>query len=227
MGELTAEQLEELRAIDSPTIANAIEKFEVRDPTEGYASMKLRCLFPDLPPVVGYAVTCTVDSTRPGKGDPTHYPKLLRAIDAASKPAVVVMKDIGPSPQRSCHAGDVIASILQRLGVAAVVTDGGVRDLVGVRRRAPGFQMFAPGEVVSHGTPSLVEVGMTVSIYGLRVRPGDILHGDANGLVTIPRAIAGAVAAAAREVWQKESEIIDSLKDPDFTLESHIRKYWS
>ena len=227
MGELTAEQLEELRTIDSPTIANAIEKFEVRDPTEGHASMNLRCLFPDLPPAVGYAVTCTMDSMRPGKGDPRNYPKLLRAIDAAPKPGIVVMKDIGSNPERSCHAGDVMASIFQRLGVAAVVTDGGVRDLAGVRRRAPGFQMFAPGEVVSHGAPSLVEVGMTVSICGLRVRPGDLLHGDANGLVTIPHAIAGSLAASSREVWQKESEIIDSLKDPDFTLESHIKKYWS
>lgn len=70
MTALSPDQLEAMRRIDSPTVANAIEAFEVRDPTEGYASLELRCLFPDLPPVVGYVVTCTADSTRRVKTAP-------------------------------------------------------------------------------------------------------------------------------------------------------------
>src|SRR5260370_39478755 len=90
---LTSEQIEALRKIDSPTIANAIEAFDVRDRTEGYASLELRCLFPDLPPMVGYAVTCTVDSTSPGKRPPTALHDLFAMVQAAPKPALVIMKD--------------------------------------------------------------------------------------------------------------------------------------
>ena len=63
---LSPKQIEALGRIDSPTVSNAIEAFGVRDPTDGYASLELRCLFPDLGPMVGYAVTCTADSTTPG-----------------------------------------------------------------------------------------------------------------------------------------------------------------
>jgi regulator of RNase E activity RraA len=106
-----------------------------------------------------------------------------------------------------------------------MVTDGGVRDLAGVRQRAPGFQMFAPGVVVAHGVPTIVEVGVTVSICGLTIRPGDLLHGDPNGLVSIPLEIADRLAAQAEEVWRKESEMVEFIKSPAFTLESWGRKY--
>src|SRR5258708_38743590 len=105
------EQLEALRKIDSPTIANAIEAFDVRDRTEGYASLELRCLFPDLPPIVGYAVTCTVDSTSPGKRPPTALHDLFAMVQAAPKPALVIMKHIGPDRLPGRHAGDVVAPV--------------------------------------------------------------------------------------------------------------------
>jgi 4-hydroxy-4-methyl-2-oxoglutarate aldolase len=215
---LAAAQLEALRKIDSPTIANAIEAFDVRDRTDGYTSLELRCMFPELQPVIGYAVTCTVDSTSPGKRPPTAILDLYAAIEAAPKPAIVVMQDIGPDRLRSCHAGDVMSTIFQTLGAVAVVTDGGVRDLAGIKQRAPNFQLFAPGVVVSHGTASIIEIGMTVSISGLTIRPGDLLHGDANGLVSIPHAVADRVAAQAEKVWDRERQLVDFVKSSEFTL---------
>src|SRR5207245_311192 len=147
MNSLRPDEIEALRKIDSPTVANAIERFNLRDPTEGYASFDLRCFFPDLPPVVGYAVTCTADSTTPDKGRISADEAIDKAVRDAPKPCIVVIKDAGPNRLRSCHAGDVAASIFQRLGAVAMVTDGGVRDLDGIRRRCPGFQTFACGSV--------------------------------------------------------------------------------
>jgi 4-hydroxy-4-methyl-2-oxoglutarate aldolase len=219
MPPLSSAQIDALRRIDSATIANAIEAFDVRDPTDGYASLELRCQFPDLPPVVGYAVTCTADSTSPGKGRPSQSAAFYRAVEAAPKPCIVVMKDAGPNRLRSCHAGDMMATLFRRLGAVALVTDGGVRDLAGVRQRAPGFQMFAPGVVVAHGVPTIVEVGVTVSLCGLTIRPGDLLHGDANGLVSIPLSIADQVAAQAEKVWQSEGETVEFFQSDGFTLE--------
>ena len=215
---LAPEQLEALRKIDSPTIANAIEAFDVRDRTDGYASLELRCLFPDLPPIIGYAMTCTVDSTSPGKRPPTALHDLFAAVQAGPKPSVIVMQNIGPDRLRSCHAGDVLSTIFQTLGAVALITDGGVRDLAGVRQRAPNFQLFAPGVVVAHGTSAVIEIGMTVTICGLTIKPGDLLHGDANGVVSIPHAVADRIAAQAEKVWANERDLVDYIKSPGLTL---------
>jgi 4-hydroxy-4-methyl-2-oxoglutarate aldolase len=222
---LSPEQIEALGRIDSPTVSNAIEAFGVRDPTDGYASLELRCLFPDLGPMVGYAVTCTADSTTPGGPRPDGQMPLYHALAAAPKPAVVVVRDVGPSRLRSCHAGDMMMTLFHRLGAVGLVTDGGVRDVAGVRRRAPGFRVFAPGTVVSHGIPTIVEVGVTVSICGLKIRPGDLLHGDENGLLKIPLEIADQVAGQAQKVRQAEDEFALFVKSQTFSLEEMMRLF--
>jgi len=216
---LSAELIETLAKIDSPTISNAIEFFQVRDPTTGYASMELHCQYPALQPMVGYAVTCTVDSTTPLPKGRNVQADFFRAIAAAPKPAVVVLQDVGPQRLRSCHAGDVLSSIFQKLGAVGLVTDGGVRDKDGIAERAPGFQVFAAGTVVSHGVPRFIEIGVTVNICGMTVQPGDLLHGDANGLLVIPAAIADKVAERAEKVWEREKRIVEYVKSGQFNLE--------
>lgn len=221
---LTPEQLAALRAIDSPTIANAIEAFKVRDRTEGYASLELRCLFPELGVMVGYAVTATADSTTPGppKGR-AGLMKLWEAVAAAPKPAVIVIQDVGPDRLRSCHCGDVMANTARRLGAVGLVTDGGVRDLAEVR--ALGFHFFAAGAVVSHGTFGIIDVNVPVTICGLRIQPGDLLHGDMNGLVLIPEEVAAEVVAEAQRVRERESQIVQYVNGPEFSLEGLRRLY--
>ena len=99
------------------------------------------------------------------------------------------------------------------------VTDGGVRDISGIAERAPGFQLFSTGTVVSHGVPRFVEIGVTVNICGMAVQPGDLLHGDANGLLVIPSEIADKIEAQAHKVWERESKIVNYARSAEFTLE--------
>ncbi len=222
MSSLTSAELTRLAQYDSATIANAIEKFAVRDQTEGYASMELVCRYPEQPAFVGYAITCTADSTSPqlsGQKRPNKLYDLYKAIDACDGPVVVIMQDLSPNRLRSCHAGDVMSTIFQRLGAVALVTDGGVRDLAGIRQRAPGLQVMSAGVTVSHGVPTVVEVGIEVAICGLRIRPGDLLHGDANGLVKIPLEVAAKVGDAADDVLKREADTVALVKAPDFTLQ--------
>lgn len=208
-----------LRTIDSPTISNAIEKFKVRNQTEGYASSELICRFPDLPPMVGYAVTCIVDTTSPEPTGPNRLTDLFDAVASAPRPAVVVMQNQGPSRARSCMVGDMVCTSLHKLGVAGLVTDGGIRDISGIRHRAPGFQVFAGGLVVSHGLPTYLEVNAPVAICGLAIRPGDLLHGDESGLLSVPLDIAESVLEQAKAVLKKESDFIDFLNGGTFTLD--------
>ena len=220
MSKIPQERLIELlRGIDSPTVSNAIEKFKVRNQTEGYASWEISCRFPELPPMVGYAVTCIADTTSPEPAGPNRLPDLYDAVASAPKPAVVVMQQQGPNRTRSCMVGDMVCTSLRKLGVAGVVTDGGVRDLSGIRRRAPGFQVYSGGLVVSHGLPTYLEINVSVTICGLPIGPGDLLHGDESGLLSVPQDILEEVVEQAHVVLDKESALIDFLTSDNFNLE--------
>ena len=174
-----------LRGVDSATVANAIEALGVRDPAEGYADLRLRCLVGQREPMVGYAMTVKVDSTTPGlTPDRSRLSGLLAAVSQAPKPCVVVCEEAGPAPERGCHMGDVVATMLARDGVVGTVSGSGVRDLAGIR--ALGLTAFALGTVVGRGPWTIMAVGTEVEVAGLRVRPGDLLHGNGDGLLSVP-----------------------------------------
>jgi 4-hydroxy-4-methyl-2-oxoglutarate aldolase len=215
---LTPEQFAELQKIDSPTVSNAIERFKVRPRLEGFASWDLRCAFPELGTMMGYAVTCTADTTTETRADERGLMRLWAAIEAAPKPAVLVIKDIGPERSRSCHMGEVMATTAKALGAVGCVSDGGLRDVVEVRALG-GFQYFCPGFVVSHGNPIICEVNVPVTLEGMAVKPGDLLHGDANGVLVVPDAVADRVAAEAERVRADEREVLDFVRAPGLTVE--------
>src|SRR5437870_1344119 len=215
--QLTAEQLAELRAIDSPTIANAIEYFAIRPRVAGYCGSNVRCLTPDAGFMLGYAVTCKGDSTTEDK-DRREHTELYRAIASLQPlPAVVVIGDDG-DPSRihlSCHAGEMMATTMKRVGAVGLVTNGGLRDIREINALG-GFHYFGRGLVVAHGRPSIYDVGAPVEIDGMQVRPGDLLHGDENGITIIPAEIAPQVAAKAIEHREMEQERLKEILGPEF-----------
>lgn len=216
---LTPEQLAELRSMDSPTVANAIEAFKVRDDTQGFLGMDVPCHTPEFGVMVGYAVTATANSMAPGRArDRRGLMKLFDAVAAAPKPSVLVIKEVGPAPTHSCFLGDVIATITKRLGAIGIVTDGGVRDLEGVKPL--GYHVFAAGFVVAHGTFNIEDVGILIEISGVVVKPGDLIHGDASGITTIPLEIADKLYAECLKVRERETALRDFATSRDFTLEA-------
>lgn len=216
--QLSVEQLEEFRSVDSPTVCNAIEAFKVRDDTQGFMGMDISCLTPEFGVMVGYAVTATSDSMTPGRArNRQGLTRLFEAIAAAPKPSVLVIQDVGPKRTHACFLGDVIASLSKRLGAIGIVTDGGVRDLDGVRPL--GFHIFAAGLVVAHGTFNIIDVGVPVELSGVRVQPGDLIHGDASGVTTIPLEIADKVYEQCLKVRERELGLRDYAHSREFTLE--------
>src|SRR5262245_61532529 len=118
-------------------------------------------------------------------------------------------------PGVGSYWGEVNGSIFTALGCVAVVTNGAVRDLV--EMRAIGIQAFAGSVAVSHAYVHLVRVGDPVIVGGLSVRPGDLLHGDQHGVLSIPFEIAAALAAATRRVEAEERELIEFCRSPNFS----------
>src|SRR5205085_941033 len=112
--------------------------------------------------------------------DRREHTALYRAI-AELQPwaAVVVIGDDG-HPSRihlSCHAGEMMATTMKRVGAIGLVTDGGLRDIREINALG-GFHYYGRGPVVAHGRPCIYDIGATVSIDGMEVHPGDLLHGD-------------------------------------------------
>jgi len=213
-----------LREFDSATISNAIEHFRVRDQTAAYASRELVCQFPDYKPMVGYALTCTADTTTTGDKRPMRLHAMFDLMTQSPKPIVIVVQYVGPDRLRSCLSGDLFALTAQKLGAAGLVTDCGNRDKEGIRRNAPGYQVFCPGWVVSHGYGVYMDYGITVSVGGLTVRQGDLLHGDANGLVQVPLEIVDRLVGQAKATLTEEAQILEYLKGPHVDLEGIKRR---
>ena len=213
---LSEAQLAFLRGIDSPTIANAIEPFKVRDRAEGFIGGRVRCLFPDLPPMVGHALTLTVTNRFGAVYGREGFWAMWEAIEAMPKPVVIVMQDASGLPHRVAYCGEVMSTYATRLGAVGLVTDGGVRDLDEVH--ALGFHYFAPFPVVSHANWAVAEVGVPVLIDGQRVGTGDVLHGDANGVVVVPYEVLDGLPAAVEKVRATERATMDFIKSAEFSV---------
>ena len=223
---LTIEQIQALKTVDTPTICNAIETFKVRGRVDGFMGLTIRCLLPELGVMAGYAVTLTVDSTTPGlPQEPRIWQEWMEAMRDAPKPAVLVMQDVGPQPRKSAHLGEVMGTLAKRLGVVGLVTDGGLRDILEVK--ALGLQCFAAGLTPAHGNPRLLQVNTPVTLDGVPVRPGDLLHGDANGVTTIPLEVAGSILQAVEAIRRDEGETMAYIKSPDFTIEGFMARRFS
>ena len=206
-----------LKKIDTPTLANAIEELNVRPRSEGFAPLGIRCLFPDMGSMCGYAVTAQVETvSRMTPLSKEAFCDLFAAVEGSPKPAVVVMQEIGAAPEFATHCGEVMATIFTRFGAVGVVSDCGVRDIPEVR--AMGMHYFARGAVASHAYFHIVRVGVPVQIAGFVVKPGDVLHGDENGLISIPECDLAALDRAVKDVRRRERKLMDFVRGADCTI---------
>jgi 4-hydroxy-4-methyl-2-oxoglutarate aldolase len=213
---LTAEELERLRRYDTCTVANAIETFDIRPRTAGFASPQIKSIFPQLGVMIGYAVTARARANQPGDGNYSRH-GWWDAIAASPAPRVAVIEDLDDPPV-GAFWGEVQSNIHRALGCVGCVTNGGVRDL---REVEPlGFHYFAGSVMVSHAYVHMVDFGTPVTIGGLEIRPGDLVHADVHGVQVIPEEIAREIPDAAEKIIAKERTIISLCQSPAFELDA-------
>jgi regulator of RNase E activity RraA len=180
--------------------------------------MQVRCLFPELGRMCGYAVTAHVETvTQLEPGDNQHFIDLYKAVEASPKPAVIAFQEVGGHPDHAAHCGEVMSTIFTRVGAIGLVSDCGVRDIPEVR--ALGFHYFARGAVVSHANFRIVRVGVPVQILGTVIHPGDLLHGDENGVLTVPLAACEKLREAVDDIRRRERELMEFVRGKDFSLD--------
>jgi regulator of RNase E activity RraA len=179
-------------------------------------SASIQCRFPSLGPVVGYAVTAKIRSGRYEDSPNDLRRELWEHTQSVPAPRLVVIEDCDPLPGRGSFWGEVNANIFRALGCLGVVTDGSVRDLP--EMEAAGFFAFSGSVSVSHAYARVVCVGSDVEVGGLRVEPGDLLHGDMHGVVSIPKHTVNRLIDEVRAVELHEREIIDLCNSSEFSL---------
>jgi 4-hydroxy-4-methyl-2-oxoglutarate aldolase len=210
---MTPDVLARLAKYDTPTICNVIELFDVRPRNRGYMDHRVTCNFPELPPIVGFAATACFRSDAPPAGGDA-YGSIGAQLDQFAKlpgPPVVVFQDLDDPPAAAVF-GEVMCSTYKAFGSTGLVTNGAGRDLEQVR--ALKYPVFTGSTICSHGYCHMLHMGLPVRVGSLMVNHGDLLHGDANGVTSIPLEIASEVADIAGEFLAAEDLVMNYVKSP-------------
>jgi len=209
-----------LRGLDTCTISNAIERLNGRIRNEGSISGSvIHCVFPNLPPMLGYAVTGRMRSTTQPVVGRTYHENIhwWRYVETLPEPRVLVVQDADDNPGAGALVGEMHAVIAMALNCVGYVTNGSVRDVPSVEKL--GFSMFAGSVSVTHMYAHISQHGEPVEIGGLTINPGDLISGDRHGVQTIPLSIAGDIPGMAAEILEEESEFREFCQAPGFTVD--------
>jgi len=219
--QLAPADLDSLYSIDTPSICNVIELFNVRPRDKGYMDGRIRACVPQARPMIGYAVTATFRSSSPPPQGLSVYDGLLRQIEAFQttlSPPVIVFQDLD-NPVIGATFGEVMCTVYKSFGAAGLVTSGEARDLDQIEKL--DFPVFASGTNPSHAWCQIIDVNIPIEVGGLAVHPGDLLHGDRNGVTSIPNDIAARVSRASQQFLKTEEVLFQYLRSPNPTLDGY------
>jgi regulator of RNase E activity RraA len=212
-------QFEFLRSIDTPTVCNLIEMVAPERRGFGYTVQHLHCPFPDLPPMVGFAKTATIrakDAVALGG----YMQKRLDYLDyvaAEPRPSIVILEDLDHGTiGYGAFWGEVQTNVHKALGCLGTITNGSIRDIPAI---AEGFQMLAGSIVPSHAYVHVVEHNVDVTIHGMAVKSGDLVHADRHGAVIVPMDKIDAMQSAAGGLAAREAKIIAVARSKGVTVE--------
>lgn len=209
--------IEALGQYDTPTVCNVIELWNYRPRNLGFMNGSIRACFPKMPPMVGYALTSTFRSMAAPRGGDVYsgLSEQLEAMSTIPGPPVVVFQDLD-EPVAAATFGEVMCSTYQAFGASGLITSGAGRDLDQVE--ALGFPAFTNGTICAHGYCHILAVNVPVSVGGMAIFPGDLLHGDCNGVSTVPHEFASEIPDACKELMEAEQIVLDYLKSEQLTV---------
>jgi len=221
MAKLTErEMLEELRKFDTPSITNIVATYP-RNPlclglynpwTENwYTDQSIRCMYPELGPIAGYAVTCVY-----GLPDPNYsrlsFMDVIEALGASKKPSVLVFQQKFP-PEMAGKvglSGGNMTSAMKAVGCIGAVSNGPSRDIDEIRPMR--FQYMLSGVTPGHGDMAVYAVNVPVTVGGMAVSPGEIIHMDENGACKFPAGKIEAVLTNVRALSEIEEARMGRLR---------------
>ena len=205
--------LDLLRQIDTPTVCNAIEVVQGRRGFAAFTRGTMVCTEPGRA-VVGFAATAQIAAlappTEPADAIRARRMAYYKAMHDAPKPSVAVVEDLDFPNCIGAYWGETVH---KGFGMAGALTNGVVRDLGDLPK---GFPVVAGSVGPSHGYVHVRSIGQPVRIFGLEVRPGDLIHADRHGALVIPADTLGRLAAAIGKLQATERLVLDPARAPGF-----------
>jgi regulator of RNase E activity RraA len=211
----------ELRKIDSPTITNVVATYP-KNPlclglynpwTENwYTDTSIRCIYPEMGAVVGYAVTCVYGLPDPNYSGRLSFMDVVDALDASPKPTILILQQKWPPElfNKAGLAGEIMTTSMQAVGCVGLLSNGPSRDVDAIRRN--NFQMLLGGVTAGHGEMAVQAINVPVSVGGMDVAPGEIVHMDENGAVKFPASKIDAVLKNAKAMLDDEAVRLEALR---------------
>lgn len=227
------QMLEELRTYDTPSITNVVATYPESDNCLGlynpwtenwYTDTSIRCMYPELGRTVGYAVTCVF-----GLPDPNYsrlsFLDVIDALDASPKPTILILQQKFPPElaNKVGLAGSIMTTAMQSVGCVGVISNGPSRDIDAIREM--GFQYMLSGVTAGHGAMAVQAVNVPVTVAGMDVAPGEIIHMDENGACKFPADKMAAVLTQVRALLAEEDSRLDALRKA--TTAAEIRAIFS
>jgi regulator of RNase E activity RraA len=217
---LTAAVYTALKAVDTPTICNAIEAIEGRRRNDGFTRSTVIAAHPALPAMVGFAKTAVIRADMPSADPPAIVRErrlgYYRYIAAGEEPRLVVIEDRSARKGLGAFWGEVNVALHKGLGLEGVLTDGAMRDLGAVD---PDFQMLAGTISPSHAFVRIEAMDQPVTVFGLTIQPNDLIHADRHGAVIIEPGMEAELPKAIDLVTRKEQPLLKAARSPDFTID--------
>ena len=209
--------LELLRRVDTPSVCNAIEVAQGRRGFDAFTRGTMLCSAPEEPAVVGYAATARISALRPPTEDPatirTRRMAYYRMMAEAPQPSVAVIEDVDFPDCVGAYWGEINTTVHKGFGMAGALTNGVMRDLGDL---APGFPVVAGSIGPSHGFVHVLENAVPVTIFGLRVAPGELVHADRHGAVVVPPEVIPRLAGAIARMQATEKLVLGPARAPGF-----------
>ncbi|MEO3473889.1 RraA family protein [Roseomonas sp. CAU 1739] len=212
-----------LRQYDTPTVWNALTKLRGHS-VHGLTIGRMVATDPAMR-MVGYAVTARMASDAPSPLTQAEKDEIrfayYRMVGNGPAPRIVVMEDAGETPGQGSIWGEVHAAIHRGLGCVGVITNGAVRDLDAL----DGFPILAGSVCLGNGFTQITAIGETVCVFGMTVRPGDLIHADRHGAMVVPAEYVAALPDAIAALLVQERQMIDGARAPGFDAEALIRMW--
>jgi len=216
----TQAMLAELRQFDTPSITNVVATYPgaatclgLYNPwTENwYTDQTVRCMYPELGPLIGYAVTCVYSLPDPNFNRLT-FMDVLDALDAMPKPTILVLQQKFPPhlAGKVGLAGGNMVSAMKAIGCVGLISNGPSRDIDEVRPMQ--FQYMLSGITPGHGAQAVQAVNVPVSVAGMDIAPGELIHMDENGACKFPADKLAAVLDNVRKLRDEEAERMGKLQ---------------
>ena len=217
-----------LRAVDTPTVCNAIEVAQGKRGFDAFTRGTMLCSDPEGGAIVGYAVTAKIAANEP----PTEAPDVIRArrmayykaMSEGPNPSVAVVEDLDYPNAIGAYWGEVNTTIHKGFGMSGALTNGVMRDLGDM---ASGFPVVAGSIGPSHGFVHVKEIGTPITIFGLNVVQGDLIHADRHGAVVIPLDVLGVLADSIQKMQETEKLILGPARAPGFDFGTFERSWTS